>query len=407
MIFLIAWKNIWRNKVRSLIVMCSICLGLWGGLIAAAFTKGMSEERIQSAIANEVSHIQIHNPSYLQNNDIHDTLSKLQFLVNKIHGLPEFTALAKRFKVTAIATSSTTSAGVHINGIYPEEESRVTNISRCIASSNGRYLKKDKHNEVVIGAKLAEKLKVGLHKKIVLSLQSVDGNIVRCAFRVCGIFKTNNTGFDEKNLFVDYSEIAEITGLSVNSVQEVAILLSSDKQSISNIQRLKSLFPELSVMSWKETLPDLGVMKDFMDQMLYIIMIIILLALCFGIINTMLMVVMERVRELGMLMAVGMSKIRILLMIIYETILLTFTGAAFGMLFGFLTIKILGRVGIDLTAFADGIENAGFSAIVYPLLDSQFYLGLCGMVVLTGVLASIYPARRVLKMNPIDSIRSL
>lgn len=139
--------------------------------------------------------------------------------------------------------------------------------------------------------------------------------------------------------------------------------------------------------------------------MLIIVMVIILLALCFGIINTMMMSVLERNRELGMLMAVGMSKRRIFTMIMLETILLSLTGAFIGMCFASIIIQYYNKVGFDLSIFASGMEKFGMKAIIHPFLTLSFYIILTVMVILTGIISSLIPARRALKLKPVEAIR--
>ena len=133
---------------------------------------------------------------------------------------------------------------------------------------------------------------------------------------------------------------------------------------------------------------------------------IIFLALAFGIINTMLMAIMERIKELGMLMAIGMSKKKVFLMIMLETIFLTFTGSVVGMILGALVLKITGHTGLDFSSVGEGFEAVGYAAVVYPNIEINFFFGIIVLVILVGVLSSIGPARRALKLKPIDALRT-
>jgi ABC-type antimicrobial peptide transport system permease subunit len=143
-----------------------------------------------------------------------------------------------------------------------------------------------------------------------------------------------------------------------------------------------------------------------MNYYLMIFMIIILLALGFGIVNTMLMAVLERIKELGMLKAVGMSRKRIFRMIMMETIFLGLTGAFVGMAISYLMIWWTGRTGLDLSSlYQEGFEAIGFSPILYPSIGPDSFIQITLMVILTGILASIYPARKALKLNPCEALR--
>jgi ABC-type antimicrobial peptide transport system permease subunit len=140
-------------------------------------------------------------------------------------------------------------------------------------------------------------------------------------------------------------------------------------------------------------------------QITMIFVIIILVALSFGIINTMLMAIMERVREIGMLMAIGMNKGKIFLMILFETLFLSVTGGILGLLFSWILINITGITGIDLSVLAEGLNSMGYSSFVYPELDFYYYALIGLLVVATAVFASIMPARKALKFNPAEAVR--
>jgi ABC-type lipoprotein release transport system permease subunit len=188
---------------------------------------------------------------------------------------------------------------------------------------------------------------------------------------------------------------------------EIAIAVNNDNVTDTLKNKLKAKFPGYAVQSWKEVMPELGLMTDSAQYMLLIFMIIIFLALSFGIINTMLMAVLDRVREIGMLMAIGMNKFRILIMITIETILLMLTGSALGLVLSYCLVEYYKIYGIDLTAFASGFSGIGFSSIVYPFIEPNAYFQIAVMVIITGILSSIIPARKALKLNPAEAIRTL
>lgn len=406
MIFIIAWKNIWRNKVRSFIIMVAIVVGLFGGLFSSALMNGMVEQRIKTAIANEAANIQIHHKDFQMNKDLNDTIAHLAALEQTLDTMKNLTGWSARLKITAMAGTAATGTGVMVHGIDPEKEKQVTGIWQTIPDSSGSWFADNRKNNIVIGDKLAEKLKVKLRSKIVLTFQAADQSMVSAAFKVTGIYKTGNTSFEERFVFVRYADLKPLIGFENDKAHEIAISLSNDATNEQVKNSLRKGFPALSIMSWKELMPDLGLMADFTTQMLYIIMVIILLALCFGIINTMLMAVMERTRELGMLMAVGMNKLKIFQMIMLETILLSLTGGLVGMVISSAFIHLFAHYGIDLSAFAERLEKLGYSAIIYPSLEGSFYVGLTILVVIAGIISSLIPARKALRLHPVEAIRT-
>ncbi len=407
MIWIIAWKNIWRNKVRSLVVILAIVFGLFGGVFSSAVMKGMVEQRIKEAVSRETAHIQIHSPKYIDDNDIQYTIDgEALKLEQKLDSLPQVKAWSSRIKFLAMANSANAGTGVMIFGIDPEKEQQVTEISAMICDSCGIYLNGEKSNQIVVGKALAKKLKVRLRSKIVLTFQDQEGNLTGAAFRICGIYRTNNSVFDEMNVFVRKADIASLLVMSPQEYQELVVSLFDPDQMAVVQEELTDTFPGLLVRTWKEIDPMIGMMADFTTVWLYLFMGIIMLALGFGIINTMLMTILERTRELGMLTAIGMNKRRVFLMIMLESVYLSLTGAAIGMALGYLLTLYTSYTGIDLSNFAEGFEKIGYNPIMYPYLDLNYFITLTLMVICIGILASIYPARKALKLNPAEAIRT-
>ena len=407
MLLSVAWKNIWRNKLRSFIVIFAVVIGLFGGLFGSAIMLGMVDQRIKLAIANEVSNIQVHQKDFVLNRDLSDTIPHAAALLKVLDTLRSVSAYTTRLKVVGMATSATNGTGVMINGIDPAREKQVTHIFESIPDSMGVWFTEDRQNQVVLGFKLMEKLKVRLRSKIVLLFQDCRGNMVSAAFKVTGVYHTANSSFDELNIFVQAKDMDRLLGFNSPRIHEVSISLKDDSANAAVVANLQSTYPMLKVMGWKEIMPDLGMMNDMMMMWLYLVMVIILLALSFGIVNTMMMSVLERTRELGMLMAVGMNRKKVFLMILFESVMLSLTGGLLGMAASALVISLSARHGIDLSHFGKGMEALGFNAVTYPRLGLDFYTGLTGLVVLTGIISSLMPARRALRLRPVEAIRVL
>lgn len=250
--------------------------------------------------------------------------------------------------------------------------------------------------------------KYNLRKKVALNFIDKNGQSVSALFRVCGVYKTTNTMYDQRFGFVRYNDIASLAGLLPNEYHELSIILQNDdsQQMEAFKSKLAKQFPNVNAMSWKELAPDAGVMDDIMFIYYYIIMGIIFIALAFGIVNTMLMAIMERIKEIGMLLAVGMSKRRVFGMIMLETIFLTMIGTVFGMILGWLLVHITGQTGLDFSAVGEGFEAMGWAAKVYPHIDLDFFFGVSVMVVFIAILSSLIPARKALKMHPTEALRA-
>lgn len=405
MLVIIAWRNIWRHKIRSMVVILSIAVGLWAGAFMVAFSWGMYQQYMREAVETQFSHIQIHHPEF-ENEDRqpHYVVSEKSAVLEYIAGMDNVKAATSRALASGMASSPTTASGVNIIGIYPKSENEVTQLSSRVIE--GDYLQDTgRHNTILIGQKLATKLKLNFKNKIVLTFQDTTGEIVAGAFRIAGIYRSKNTALDEMNVYVRATDLGALLGTGTE-VHEIAILLKTDNADEVE-QKLTEQFPLADVKTWKDLSPELELVISSFNEFMYIFVGFILLALTFGIVNTMLMAVLERVRETGILMAIGMSKMRVFMMVMTETVLLALTGGPLGLLLAYLTILWTGTSGIDISVFSEGLSAYGFSSVVYPELEPGYYLPLTLMTVFTAVLSAIYPAIRAVRLKPAEAIRKI
>lgn len=473
MIWNISWKNVWRNKSRSLVVISAVTLGTIAGVFVAGLMKGWVDQRIRSAVYTEVSHIKLQHPEYLNNEEVIYTLPHYQAVSSFLDNEAAVKAWTKHCKIVAMGNTSRGTVGLTLKGIDPIEEQRVSNVNEYLVAGN--YFESSYKNPIVISEKTADQLRLinyivdqalldslsalgaapelitslasikdqrfitakkfksqleslvkakdeknygalimqlakhyKIRSKIVFTFSGMNGEMAYQSYRVCGIYKTSNTMFDQMNAFVPVHTIASVANMNIEDVHEVNIILNtSDDDEMKAFQsRVEEQFPDLSVMTWKELAPDAGMMADFMQVYYYIIMGVIFSALAFGIINTMLMAVLERVKELGMLMAVGMNRRRVFRMIMLETIFLTLVGSIAGMVLGATIIAIFGKTGLNFASVQEGFEAFGWSAEVYPNIDPSFFFGVTLLVIVVAILSSIVPARKALKLNPVEAIRA-
>jgi ABC-type lipoprotein release transport system permease subunit len=401
----LAWKNIWRNKVRSGVILSAIAIGLLSGTFMISFLTGWIIGTINDDIETQYSHIQIHDADYLANYDINAYFNRTDVEEKiKESGLTASTAF--RLNLTGMLASPHNAVGVTAKAVWEDEEKQVTTVWKQIPDSLGSYLPDDTRMAVVISKKIADKLKVKLKSKIVFTFQDVFGEIQSIAFRVGGIYKTSNQTLDEGNIFIRYNDVFDYTGLPSGAVHEAGIRLTDIETCAIVYPQLKSIFPNMDVQEWRELNPALSMYFSYSEFMGIIVLGIFLFALSFGIINTMLMAVLERTRELGMLGAIGMSKSKIFSMIMLETVFLTLVGSVVGIVLGILIALPLLENGMDLTfLMKDYFEDFGFSSIIYPVLNMKMLTQIVVLVLLAGILSAIYPARKALKLKPIDAIR--
>jgi putative ABC transport system permease protein len=404
MLFKIAWRNIWRNRTRSLVVIAAVAVGLFAGMFMMAFFGGLAKQEIDSTIETQLSHIQIHNPAFPDDKMAVYTIQNGPAIIDDLKKNINVKAVSGRLITTGMVSSPTTASGVEIHGIVPGDEKAVSSIYRDIIE--GAYFTGTGRNEIVVGRKLADKLGVKLHNKIVLTFQTKNGDLTAGSFRITGIFRSRNSLFDETTVFTNFADLARLLGTG-NGIHEIAIILKDGEKAGSVANVLKKEYPSLLVQTWKELSPEMAMLTGLMDQIMYFIIGIILLALMFGIINTMLMAVLERQREFGMLMAIGMNKPRVFFMILLETVLLTCAGIPAGILFTIGSVGYLARQGIDLSAFSQALSQFGFSNIIYPDLQQSMFVPVTLMTAFTAIISAIYPAIKALRFKPAEAIHKI
>lgn len=401
--FTLAWRNIWRNKVRSLLIMSSVALGLFAGIFVLALYEGMLRARVRTVIDREVAHLQIHHPKFKEDYDPAFVLGSRDSLLRTLSGITGIRHVAWRSVTQAMLATATGSAGVQMLGVLPADENRASGLADKLVE--GSNLEPDRRNAILVGRKLADKMKLKLGSKVVLTFTDRDQNITAGAFRVTGIYKTDNAPLDELQVYVNHRTLNEYLAIGDRG-HEVAVILDDDNLVEPIKQTLVQLLPGYSIKTWKENSPETDYMVTSVDQFSYIIIVIIMIALAFGIINTMLMAVLERTHEIGMLAALGMNRPSVFKLILTETILLTVAGVPVGFLITLATVGHFSNAGIDISSFSGAaMSGFGFSSMIYPEFPWRSIPGVLGIVAGTAVVSALFPSLRAIKLQPADALR--
>ncbi|TWF34970.1 ABC-type lipoprotein release transport system permease subunit [Chitinophaga polysaccharea] len=403
MIFIMAWRNIWRNKMRSIIIMSSIAIGLFAGISVLALYKGMMKSRIRNVIDSEVGHLQIHNIDFKKDYDPQFILANGAEVLKSVRDIPEVKLAASRSITMGMLATPTGSAGVQINGISPDLEYQLSQLEKKIIQ--GKPFDPKKKNEIMVGRKLAQKMKLKLRSKLVLTFTDTSGNMVSGAFRVNAIYQSDNAPLDEKNIYVGIGELNTLLGIQ-NAFHEIVILLKRDADVKKVQQQLQQKFPACQIESWKEISPETDLLVKTVDQYSYIIMFIIMFSLAFGIVNTMLMAILERTREIGMMVALGTNHVRIFLMIFLETIFLTLGGMPVGLFIAWLATAYFNKHGLDLSGMGrEMMSSFGFGTMIYPEFPTDKVIGVLLIVAGTAFVSCLLPAIKALKLRPVEALR--
>ena len=400
----ISWRNVWRNKLRSLVVIISIIFGLLGGIIIIAMSYGLNEERMNNAVDTYLSHIQIHHKSFSEDFNIKNTIDNLDLIEDVINKDERVVSYSKRIVLNGMLSNSNGSYGIQVKGIDPEQETKVTDTYEKIIE--GEYFKSKRDNTILVGKKLADKLNLKLKSKVVITFQDENYELTSLLYRVEGIFRSGNSRYDETNVFVRNQSITKNLP-DFEGFHELPILLTDINLRGEVKNDLIPLSDTNIVERWDDISKELAYANEMLAAVLYIFMMIILSGLSFGVINTMLMAILERRKEIGMLMSIGMKRYKIFLMISFETIFLSLVALPFGLTISYFIVEYYSVVGIDLSIVEAGLENFGVGTRLYFKVPTEEYFIVSSMVFIISIFSSVFPSIRALKINPVEATKTI
>jgi ABC-type lipoprotein release transport system permease subunit len=382
----------------------SVTLGLFAGITVLSLYQGMMEGRVKTVIEDEIGHIQIHHPSFPSDNELKWIVDSPAYIKNYLLSMTSVKSISSRSIAFGMVSTTTGSGGIQINGIIPSEEEKTTGLNEKIISGN--YFDKTKKQQILIGKKLADKLKLHKGSKLVITTNDTANNLVAGAFKIAGIYESVNAPLDEKMVYIEQHEFNEMMSLT-DEIHEIAILLYKNDSTDFYLKMFKERYPHLLVQSWKELSPETDLLIKTIDQYSLIILIIIFIALAFGIINTMLMAILERTKEIGMMIALGTGRFKMLGIIMTETFFLTMAGTPPGIIISRIIVNYFHREGLNLANMGTELMSSfGFKTIIYPVFPSEQLTAIIIIVSCTAFISGILPAWRALKMTPSEALRN-
>ena len=408
----ICWRNLWRNPRRTLIILTAIVVGIISMIVLSAFGRGMMEGMVKNSIDNLVGHIKIQNPQYRIDPAIDNRIEGTKTIAATLDELiPKNSRLVTRLRLDGVLSTSREHAGVMIVGIESKAEKGVSFIGRPLFQ--GKQLDPEDTHGLLIGQGLLERLGLEIGKKVVVLSQDVDGEGQSRAFRIRGSYRTELRDTEKRYIFINLGAFQEMVR-APDSATEMAITLGLDDtyqtdEIATLVQKINGRLEgeTLEAVGWRQMLPAIAAYIDMFDIYMLIWFVVVFIAMGFGLANTVLMAVYERMREFGLQRALGMRSSGIVKTVMIEVLLLLLIGMAAADILSFLLVEVVFKSGIDLGSFGAGIEMWGISRVIHPVLDIGDIIMANGVVAVLGLLVGLYPALQATKFTPIETMRHL
>ncbi len=396
----IAFRNLWRNPKRTVITFTAIAVGVMSAVFLSALARGLSTGMAENAIKTLTGHIQIHAKGYLD-----DPLAELSMEPLDVVGEANLSnrgvlQRSTRIRIPAVVMSERESLGVTVVGISPKEETNLSFVGSAISS--GRMLSDESEPSLVVGEDLLRVLKSEVGRRLVLVSQNAENQVVDRGFRVIGTFKAELRSTERSYVFVGRKVAQEWLNLG-DKISEVVLKIEDADLAPEVAKDLGSRFPNLDIKPWQELEPLVTALRKVQDGFLIIWFFIVILAVSFGVVNTQLMAIFERTREFGIIMALGLTPKQLIVIVGVEASLLLGIGVIVGNFLGGLCF-LLFQNGIDLTNFAAASEHLGFSRIIYPHFLYRDWIICDVLLLLVGMVGSLYPAWLASRLNPVKAI---
>ena len=387
-----AWRNVWRYRRRSLLTVLTIALGLAFNILMRGIGDGFHEQMVDNSVRAQIGHIEIHRAGYQHDPGLMKTLPDVQRLQTVVPRTPHLRGYSFRVLGDGLASTAENSAGVRIEGIDPEAERGVTTIDRAVIA--GKFLSPGSNRPVLIGERLSQSLAAHVGDKVVLLVQAADGSMGAQLFRVAGIFRSGSPELDRSMVYVLRQDAQLLFSLG-DGLSEVALLLDSSE----SVQQAKEFLDArladrpVEVLPWYVVEPFLRQFIELDDAFFYIIVLILFIVISVGILNTVMMSVFERVREFGVMMALGVKPRQVVRLVVLEAAALAVVGVVLGVVLGGSSTLLFAHTGIDLSSYSAGASALGITTtVVRPLLTPQNLIFSALSVMAVVLLVALYPA---------------
>lgn len=401
--FKIAWRNLWRNKRRTILTILSVFFAVFLALMMRSMQLGSYDMMIETSVKNSTGYIQIHGKGYWDDKTINNTMVTSEELENKVRNIPNVTQVIPRLESFALASSGEQTKGVSLTGIDAEEEDRVTGLKSKIIQ--GRYLE-DGDQGIMVSAGLAEYLRLNVKDSVVLISQGFHGISASGLYEIIGIVEFTTPDMNNNMMFMDLAE-SQYFFAAPERITSLSIMLDNPDKISKTVEQISEIDSEnFEVMTWEEMLTEVvqSIQGDnvgglFMLGILYLVV-------GFGIFGTVLMMTLERKREFGIMVAVGMRRTKLATIVFIETIIIGIIGIISGILGSLPLIHYFVNNPVKLTGeAAKAMLEYNMEPVMPFMMEPGFFINQGITVVAITLITALYPLVTIKRFEVITAIR--
>ncbi len=405
---ILAWRNVWRNKRRTILTLLTILVGCSMIILMNAIAKGGHDQMIEDAVSANIGHIQIHEKGFWNNRTIDYAIKPSQKMKDFLSRDERIGGYCFRIHSAGLLSYKGNTAGAVIQGSDPEQEMHVSDIHEKILPG-GRYLSATGMDEIVLGETLARNLDAKVGNTIAMISQGFDGSIAARKLRITGLFRTGNAEYDNLLLIMQFKQAVDTftMGDYVNSVviRLKDINYTEDvKNNLLSILQVK----DMEIMGWDELMPELVQFIAMDNISAYIFDFILFMVVAFGVLNTIQMSVFERTREIGIMLSIGTRPQQIVKMVLLESVFISVSGILLGIAAGFALSYYFNINPFNYSQYAKEMEVWGLSTVLFPADATAQNLSVTALITFfLCILFTVFPARRASRLKPVEAIRHL
>ena len=399
----LAWKNMWRNTQRTAITMAAIFFAVVLSILTSSLTTGVFDNLVNNMVGMYTGYIQIHKNGYWEEQNLDNSFELDKLIEQSVLNNNQVNALSPRLETFSLVSGGSNTKGCLLVGIDPEKENKITNIKSKIIK--GEYINAN-DNAVVVAEGLLKRLKLRVKDTLVLIGQGYHGATAAGEYLIKGVIHLGSPELNDKLLIMPISSAQELYGMDKNITSYVVLI--KDPNSVSKISSsIKyNIGSQYEVMTWEEILPDIKQHIDADTKNMKIIQWVLYLLICFGIFGTLLMMMAERYFEMGMLIAIGMKKSKLVVVLLIESIFTVLGGCLLGIIVSIPMVLHLDKYPLKMSGESAAVyERFGFEAI-FPTSTNWSHFTNQGIIVfIIGLTLSTYTVIKIIRLNPVKALR--